>query len=209
MGGPPRFFWSASRFVEADRVGSTRDGARDARYERDQEEEDEHGRVEQEDEDEDGTGTGRGTGRQSAAHFAQHGDDARKEELASSRVIGSRRVQEPEDVEDGGALERRTPRDGVKTRPIGRAGLARGLGDVQRNRSTGPAELIAQVGMSARDARRDSDGERYKLDGAAVHVEPLEIEERSIHVHPSDRPTGRLRPRRRARARHSCSSSSA
>ena len=124
----------------------------------------------------------------SPAHLAQHGDDAGEKKLALVRVADSRRVQELKDVEDGSALECGAPGNRVKTSTIGRAGLARCLGDIQGNRGAGPAKLVAQVGVAARDAGRDSNGERQKLDGAAIHVEPLEVEERSIHVHPSATP---------------------
>ena len=102
----------------------------------------------------------------SPAHLAQHGDDAGEKKLALVRVADSRRVQELKDVEDGSALECGAPGNRVKTSTIGRAGLARCLGDIQGNRGAGPAKLVAQVGVAARAvirtaSARNSMAQRY------------------------------------------------
>ena len=91
-----------------------------------------------------------------AAHLREHRDDPHEVSLPFRNIVVRSEVRHPANVEDRGALERRSPRDGMEAGPIRHGRLADSFRDVQWNRHRCTLELIPQVTLCPRESLPDA-----------------------------------------------------
>ena len=116
----------------------------------------------------------------SAAHFAEHFDDANNQRFGSIDRLDRTGLKYLRDVEDGAALHCGTACYGVESRLVGFAVLPDALRDVEGDRDRRPPKLVGQGGIASRNVFGDSHSGGHQLNRELIDIEPFVIEHRHL-----------------------------